>query len=117
MVKVGAHCATDDFRVPQVNGARERDCRARAKSGRRANERSNVSGILNCVEDEDSHEWGRALLVERSRRNSSNGKDSLWGVGIRSAIELGRCNVHYVDTAGSELIAQSSPPRIRMQLR
>src|SRR5687768_3760574 len=54
VVELSAHCATDDFRVPDVNGAGERDRGGDAKGGGGSDNRSDVSGVLDGVEDQES---------------------------------------------------------------
>src|SRR6185369_14643717 len=53
--KVSAHCATDDFGVPQVNGARKGYRGGGAEAGCGANQGSDVAGILYGVQ----HEYAR----------------------------------------------------------
>ena len=57
--KVSAHCATDDFGVPQVNGARQSDSGSDTQASRGANQRSDIARILYGVEHEHARWVGR----------------------------------------------------------
>jgi hypothetical protein len=62
--EVSAHCATDDFGVPQVNGSRQGDGGRDAQAGGCAKERTHVAGILHGVEHEDARRIGVDELIE-----------------------------------------------------
>jgi hypothetical protein len=57
MAKKRAHRATDDFRVPEVNGSRHRNGRSNVERGRGAQDRADVARVLNGVK----HEYASAL--------------------------------------------------------
>jgi TrmH family RNA methyltransferase len=52
-VEERTHRASDDLRVPQVNGARHGSDRRRTECGGRADDRADVAGVLDGVEDDE----------------------------------------------------------------
>ena len=65
MMEVRAHCATDDFGVPHVNGSGQRDrCLAPSAAAVRMIV-PDVPGILHGVEQQDPHLAGSRNRFER----------------------------------------------------
>ena len=87
--EMSAHCATDDFGVPQVNGARKGNGGGDTESGGSANQRSGVARILNGIQDENSRRVGTDVVTERAGWRSGYGENALRGFGFGGGFELG----------------------------
>ncbi len=109
--KVSAHCATDDFGVPEVNGAREGDGGRGTKARSGSNDRTDVSGILHGVEDENPRRVRRCEVVEGSCGRRRDGEDALRRVRLGGTVELGDCHGHDLDAARSERLTEGCTAR------
>src|SRR5688572_14284464 len=107
-MKVSAHCATDDFGIPEVNGPWKRDGRADTERGRSAEDRADVSGILHGIEHEETVVAIYRQRVERSRRHFGNREHSLRRLRLGGARELLRGDFSKLDVAAPEGALQIS---------
>ena len=116
MEEVSAHCATDDFGVPHVNGPRKSDGGCRAKRGRGADQGSDVSGILDAVEDEESRGGRRRKVMQRTLGGLGNHQDALRGFGLGDAFEIRGRELLDLDGARRQRIAERDAARGRREL-
>jgi hypothetical protein len=115
MRKVSAHCATDDFRIPQVNRAREGDGYRGTERGRGTDQCSDVPWILDCVEHEDASGLRGRDVVERAYGDGGDREDPLRRIGLGCAVELGWSNFLHVEPAAGERVTQRDAARVPVQ--
>jgi hypothetical protein len=77
VVKVSAHCATDDFGIPEVNGPWKGDRGGGTERGRSAEDRADVSRVLHSIEHDDSVLVLDRQIVEGTRRYFRDRQHSL----------------------------------------
>jgi hypothetical protein len=115
--EVSAHCATDDFRVPEVNCAGEGNGRTGAQRGGRAEDRADVARVLDGVEDEEAAVRTRLECVQRPVGYLGDRQHALRGFRLGRAGELALVDVGQLETAGEEVGAEGSTPWGAIELR
>ena len=113
MEEVSAHCATDDFGVPQVNGARQGDRGGGAQAGGGSNQGPDVSWVLNAVEHEETSRVDGSKVFQRTLGCLGNDENSLWAFGFRGAFEFRGRDVGDLDRPAGERVAHLRSARTR----
>jgi len=106
---MGAHCAADDFRVPDVNGSWQGNRPAGSKSRGGANNCTDVPRVLYGVQH-DEPQLGSALEVAQPARRRSNHREySLRRLGLGGAGELAFGHLTVVHAALRQRRAKLTP--------
>jgi hypothetical protein len=108
-MKAGAHCTTDDFGVPEVNGSWQRDDRRGPQGGRRPQDRSHVPGVLNGIQKDEPGFSGECEAVERPVGYLGDRQDALRRFRLGGARELERAHFRDVDAAVAKLAKERGP--------
>jgi hypothetical protein len=88
VMKMGAHCAADDFRVPDVNGSGQSDRPAGSKSRGGADDCPYVPWVLDGVQHDKPQLRSALEVAQPARRRTNHREYSLRGLGLGSAGEL-----------------------------
>jgi hypothetical protein len=83
-----AHCATDDFRVPEVNGVGHGQGGVHAEGCRGAEQRADVARVLHAVEDQHACRIAECELRRITLRNVRDDQNPLRRLGGRCTREI-----------------------------
>jgi hypothetical protein len=117
VVEERSHRAADHLGVPEVHGAREGDRGGGAEGRGRPEERADVAGVLDAVEEEDACARGECELHHIGARHLRDREHALGRVGVGRARELAVAHLEELDAALGERAAERRAARRGVQVR
>ena len=108
-MKQRAHRTSDDFRVPEVNRAWHREDGGGIEGGGGAEDGSDVSRILDRVEDDQTGAAGKLQIGKRGVWNLADGENPLRGVSFGRAGELAFVDLDQLSAAPAGAVEELRP--------
>ena len=117
VMELGTHRAANHFWIPEINASRQRDRRGYAERGRRTQDRTYVSRILNAIEQQEAAHGRHIQCIKAASWDFAYRENSLRRFGLGSRAKVLLAHFSHLDLRFAELTPKCLPPRCVRQLR